>query len=269
MAEELVDYVDIPLPTDFHVLRMCISQEMITFELPEGQSHIDITKTTEALRGILLDYGLRHGVSMIELCDCLWVFSRVACSNSPTNTLLQTGPDRGRSTDLRPALASWENATPSQIQSYLDSCGRCPLLETCAHNVPSKRYYKQGIINAADPKTHPNVRLEEPLFEYSIHDQPAPPLHKLDVAEANKSTERRKRLATIQRLAHPALLSLNPDQHLAITDTRVYTKDPDATKPRSPFTDEEVETALGPNPTPEELANIRPYRVPPPQPSLW
>lgn len=268
MEQGLVPYQTIPLPVDFHVLRTSIAHELITFDLAGERKDIDIGQTADLLRNIYEDYAKRHNISMLKLCDAIWIFSRTACSNSPTNTLIETGARHGRSTVLEPALTNWSTATPQQLKDYQNYCGQCPVRDSCAHDVPSKRYYIGGIILADSPKTHPETALESPLFSYR-GSTPAQPLkHRRTLAEQARLTAEAKRGERIRRLATPALIDLPPEFTSNIIGSRIATKDPNSVNPQAPFTDTEITEALGSNPSPDELNAIDPYRAHA-QPSLW
>ncbi len=276
MATDLIPYQNIPLPVDFHVMRMSISNEMIRFDNMPESGFVEFEKTTDFLREVFFDLADHLGINQLDLCDIVWLYSREACVNSPTNSQKIIGKRKGRSTIFAPAIDNADQATPEQIEAYDRSCGICRLRETCAHNVPSGPYYVTGNIKWPDPKIHFNSNHHElhdnEAFE-SAQKRVAPPPngHAIDIRDRNRQGSKNKRMAIIRRLAHPPLIVLDGEQKLAVAhgiidapgDSRAS-----LSGKKFAFTYTEVCEALGQEPTREELLHLEPYMSQPDQPSL-
>ncbi len=210
MATGLIPYKNHPLPVDFHVIRLSVSQEMIRFnDLPET-GIIPFDATTDFLREIFYDFADHHDISQLELCDVVWLFSRELCSHSPGNTLRQIGEYAARATQFERTLTSAETATPKQHGQYARSCGMCPIASTCMHNVPSGLYYKQGIVVLPDPKIHLDAHtdgMHDPahILQAQTPVNPAPNTHAIDTRASQRAAHKRQRASIIRRLAHPTL----------------------------------------------------------------
>lgn len=264
MANGLIPYKNHPLPVDFHVIRLSVSNELVKFDnLPEN-GQIPFDATTDFLRDVFYDFADHHDISQLELCDVVWLFSRELCSRAPGNTMRQLGEYAARNTNLTPTLTDKNSATHQQHEKYSLSCGICPIEATCVHNVPSARYYKHGIVTLPDPR----IRLEHP--QNNLHEGIIAPVsrpvteHAIDTRKTNREAMRQKRIRLIQALAHPALFNLSPDEESQVSDTLV----PSNGHPGSSlsgkkfgFSDKEITLALGAEPSDEELAAIQPYRA--------
>lgn len=276
MATDLIPYQNIPLPVDFHVMRMSISNEMIRFDNMPESGFVEFEKTTDFLREVFFDLADHLGINQLDLCDIVWLYSREACVNSPTNSQQIIGKRRGRATVFAPAINSADQATAQQIESYEKSCGICRLRETCAHNVPSGRYYIAGDIKHPDRKIH---------FESSYHElhdnvtfecaqkpvAPPPNGHAIDIRANNREASKALRMAIIRLLAHPPLLELDGEQKMAIADGMIDAPGDSRASlsgKKFVFTQPEVCEALGREPTTEERLHLEPYMVQPDQPSL-
>lgn len=276
MATELIEYQNIPLPVDFHVMRMSLSNELIRFENMPASGFVEFEKTADFLREVFFDLADHLDISQLDLCDIVWLYSRDACVNSPTNSQRIIGKRQGRSTVFAPAIDSADQATPEQIEAYDRSCGICRLRETCAHNVPSGRYYVAADIEWPDPKIHLHGN------HHGLHDietlenaqppvSPPPNGHAIDIRDRNRSASRAKRLAVIRKLAHPPLVELGGKQKMAIADGIIDTPGDSRASlsgKKFVFTHQEVCEALGREPTTEEMLHLEPYMAQPDQPSL-
>lgn len=83
-STNLVDLAKIPVPVDFHVLRMMISTEIIkpAWKVKMGEDIFSPALLAVA-RDVSFTYCVRRGIEMIELCDALWLYSRAMCSWHP------------------------------------------------------------------------------------------------------------------------------------------------------------------------------------------
>lgn len=268
MALGLIPYQNIPLPVDFHVMRMALSQELITFEdIPDGT--VPFEKTTDMLRAITFDYADRHDVSQLDLCDVLWLYSREACVHSPTNSQEIIGKRQGRRTTWAPILDDAAHATTRQTSDYEQSCGICRLKGSCRHNVPSGPYYVSGTIKWPNPKVH--LDMQDTLYAPETLAQAqhptttvSPSVHEVDRRDNNRDEMAERRIATIRELTQRALFPLTPAEEAQIART-IISSDGNPTASLSGkkfgFTDQEIMLALGENPDFDTLAAIKPYRA--------
>ena len=145
MSDGLVPYRDYPLPVDFHVLRVSAANGIVTFDRPAENGNILSDDVLDMLREMYRDYSVTHNVSQLDVCDAVWSLSAAVCGKQPGNIWLE--PDKangrsGRSTLIHPLKIDLND--PRQQRMYRDSCGLCPLEETCQTNYPSKPYYVAG-----------------------------------------------------------------------------------------------------------------------------
>lgn len=209
MATDLIPYRNHPLPVDFHVIRLSVSNELVTFENLPHSGQIPFEQTTDFLREVFYDFADHHNISQLDLCDVVWLFSRELCSRSPSNTMRKIGEYAGRGTELQKALTSVDAATLSQREQYAQSCGKCPIRLTCAHDVPAATYYTHGVVIAPNEKPH----LEQVIVNHSLEiDEVSPTynetIHAIDKRKPQRQAAKRKRIATLRALAHPALPGL-------------------------------------------------------------
>lgn len=276
MATGLIEYRNIPLPVDFHVMRMSLSNELIRFENMPASGFVEFEKTADFLREVFFDLADHLDISQLDLCDIVWLYSRDACVNSPTNSQRIIGKRQGRSTIFAPAINTADQATPEQIEAYDRSCGICRLRETCTHNVPSGPYYAAADIGWPDPKihldsNHNDLHNSEALESAQPPVSPPPDGHAIDIRDGNREANRAQRMAIIRRLAHPPLLGLDGVQKLAVANGMIDAPGDSRASlsgKKFAFTYPEIREALGQEPTREELLHLEPYMVQPDQPSL-
>lgn len=268
MTNGLTPYQNIPLPVDFHVMRMAISQQLITFEGMQSNV-VPFEKTTDFLRSITFDFADHHSISQLDLCDVVWSYSREACVNSPTNSQNIIGRRQGRKTAWAPALTNAKEATSKQLSNYQQSCGICRLKNSCVHNVPSGRYYVSGEILWPDPKIHLDHPQSDLHHNGTLEDAQRPVLtpaahHAIDLRDQYREQIAARRRAAIRTLAQSALFPLSPQEESAIATAMATTNGNPATSlsgKKIGFTNDEITQALGANPSPDELSAIRPYQI--------
>lgn len=163
MADELVPYYDVPLPVDFHVLRVSAATGVVKFENLPDNGDIYHEKTLEMLRAIYHDYSVTHGIRQIEVCDAVWSLSSAICGEQPGNRMSE--PNRsegrdGRSTHILPMDIDINNSL--QQSMYNKSCALCPLEEECELNFPSKAYYVKGVMVGSPRIRFPRTTLFGP-----------------------------------------------------------------------------------------------------------
>ncbi|MEI6379121.1 MAG: hypothetical protein WCO55_05665 [Candidatus Falkowbacteria bacterium] len=136
----LVKPLMIPVPVDFHVMRMMVEHNIIQIDQADYGKNIWRNGFISALREVSLVYCERHKIEPVELCNALWLYSRSCCKDSPGNVGYMD-EYRGRQTAINyPAGASWRT---DKTQRYYNVCGSCPVKTTCIHDVPSAHYYKR------------------------------------------------------------------------------------------------------------------------------
>jgi len=154
------DFDNFPIPIDMHVMRVSIANEMIKFHGVDEGVNLFRPETTAALRDLYTDYAERHGVSPIDVCDAVWLYSEALCGYQPGNiTLEPNGRDArdGRSTLLVPL----EHAPldDAQRKAYERTCGRCAIRSTCKWNIPGKVYYVAGeLVRRGRRQDYPEIQ---------------------------------------------------------------------------------------------------------------
>lgn len=268
MINDLIPYQNIPLPVDFHVMRVSISTEMITFPDIVEPRQIDFDRVTDVLREIYYDFADHHDISQLDLCDVVWLYSGAACSVSPTNSQSIKGERKARETVFAPALESAESATSKQVDAYNASCGHCRLTALCAQNVPSGEYYIAGRVVYPNPKIHLRDAVQADLHDPAtlIAAQQGKngngKVHEIERRRHGREITAGRRDGLIRGLARPALFPLEPEEGIGIRDDMIHTDHMvgnSLSGKRFAVTLEEVERALGHVPTREELENLWPY----------
>ena len=145
MDEKLINGFNFPIPIDFHVLRVSIANEMITFgDVPYG-TDLFTDDTKRELRKLYFTYAEERGVDPLRLCNAVWMLSESSCGRTPGNITLEPHGRKnreGRTAYLVPNQV--DTTSPAQQKAYQESCGSCPIQETCEFNIPSKPYYVNG-----------------------------------------------------------------------------------------------------------------------------
>lgn len=163
MDEGMIDSFEFPLPVDLHVLRVSVANEMIVFDGYDEEANLYSKETLALMRELYHRYAVDNNVSTLELCNAVWLLSQSVCGKQPGNiTLEPNGSDNseGRSTLLVPLPINPHDRT--QQNAYENSCGQCPLDQTCEWNVPGKIYYVQGELRRRGKRVViPNDRLFE------------------------------------------------------------------------------------------------------------
>ncbi len=267
MTNDLVPYQNIPLPVDFHVMRMSIETEMIRFPSIRGEA-IKFDLSTDFLREIFYDFADRHDISQLDLCDVVWLYSREACVQSPTNAQKILGRRAGRATVWVPAISSPSEASHQQIEAYQAACGSlCRFHDLCTQNVPSGEYYVSGRILYPNPKIHFETTSQGDLHEQDAlfaaqQGKRSEKAHAIDKRNAYRQAEQSKRHAQIRKLAHPALIDLTLEQTSSVAAGIIKTdRMPTASLSGKLFayTESEIVAALGDIPDEDTLLNLKPY----------
>jgi|GEM_PF-868068 len=268
----LVPYRNIPLPTDFHVARTAIEQEMVTFDNMPPNKVVDFEQLKDFLREVFFDISEYTGISQLDICDVVWLFSGNACVYSPTNRqkLLERYKDENNKTVwvFEQPITKPEEATHEQQTAYINSCGICRLKDTCNHNVPSAEYYARGVIRWPNRKLHLES-MQGSLYDADILLGAQPPVkegstdHEIDVRANRRGRMQHKRFGLILKLAHVALVDLTKEQAAAIAELLIESSgEPGASLSGKNFSFTPNEVALafrGRKPQDDELANLAPY----------
>lgn len=134
-----------PIPVDLHVMRISIANKLIEFpDAPYG-TNLFSTETTRVLRELYSKYAEETETDPVELCNAVWQLSESTCGTHPGNVTIEPlGREvrGGRSTLLVPGEVQPNSQRQREI--YAANCAQCPIVETCAYNIPGAPYYILG-----------------------------------------------------------------------------------------------------------------------------
>lgn len=163
--EGLIDEFEFPLPVDIHVLRVSIANELVKFEGYEDDENVLSDELLHTVRNLYLDFARKHRIDMLRLCDAVWLLSQSTCGRHPGNITLEPLGRKnrnGRSTLLVPAPV--DPTDQPQRALYRDTCGMCPIEDSCIWNVPGKIYYVQGDLRRRGKRLRFPKPFQETLF---------------------------------------------------------------------------------------------------------
>lgn len=162
MHADMIDRWDFPIPVDFHVLRTIFAHEILTVESEDGGKNGFYTKPVLAtVRELLLNYCKRHNVDPIELCDAVWLYSGIMCSQYAGNQSSEGSSKRnGRRTIIHP-IARW---TSAQTRRYERTCAVCVVRATCTWTIPAAAYYVGGRLELRERHESPDQGSFFPVF---------------------------------------------------------------------------------------------------------
>jgi hypothetical protein len=186
MDAGLVPMFYTPVPVDFHVLRLLVSNQVIRVRGKSMKETVGIDfmrGTTQRLaREVTEWYCRKYLVSPIALCDSLWLLSRSLCRFNPGNSGYIANNQRkqalqkersvedgypvfngfeitenevsesvltdlaGRKRYLGLAWGHDDLMKPSMVRSFKKSCGVCPLQGSCRYNISAGSYYTGGML---------------------------------------------------------------------------------------------------------------------------
>lgn len=156
---QLIDPFPFPPPVDFHHVRIALSTGIIDL-------HGHVLQTVDELEYGLLDdlrrvylvISQESGTPTVMLAQAIWLLSSYLCTETPGNALTERGAYDARQTKLIYQLPDWSKASPAAINSYLRSCGTCPLEHLCQLWVPSGQWYDHGVVGSMlFPRTRPDL----------------------------------------------------------------------------------------------------------------
>lgn len=148
----LVEFYQLPVPVDFHVLRVLFSNRLLTCR--EEQVQADNPQMLAAARRLVDQYCRSNDVSWLKLCDCLWLLSRTYCRKQLGNRS-RFGKINGRRTEVFAVEHDWE--VGDRVGTYENTCAQCSACETCVFNIPSATYYRKGILHKRGKRPVPPV----------------------------------------------------------------------------------------------------------------
>lgn len=161
MDAGMVDRWNFPAPVDFHCLRIVFAHRILTAGRRDRNRNGFYTKPVLAtVRALLHDYCAERGVDPVILCEALWIYSRIMCSEHPGNTSIVAKARKGRKTKITP-IPRW---TISQTQMYERTCRGCVVQDTCRHCIPSASYYVGGKVVLRGERDAPPQESLFPVF---------------------------------------------------------------------------------------------------------
>lgn len=179
--------VSYPVPVDFHVLRLLLAHEVlkVSFDTPadsnRGGFYSEIL--LKSAREITHSFCVLEGVDETLLCDSMWLFSNTLCNQHPGNKSEVVGERKGRKTKIKPFEYVWNQTT---IDTFARSCGMCPIMSSCRHQIPAAPYYIQGKLLSRGPLQVPpqlSLTFNTPVRKLKTNYQP---VHKRIVEVGSK-----------------------------------------------------------------------------------
>ncbi len=140
-----------PVPVDFHILRILVSQEILSADGIGSKSRLSVDRLSRSARSLTLEFCAVTGIEPKELADALWHMSREFCVEHPGNSS-SVGHYKGRRTPINVKPVRW---TENQHSRYHRTCGRCVVETTCKWNVASANYYVQGVVEIRGERKKP------------------------------------------------------------------------------------------------------------------
>lgn len=158
MDNGLIGYYHLPVPVDFHVMRILTSHHILRVHGAQFGDNLNSAEYRRKARKVTLEYCRQHDVSSLRLCDCLWLLSRTGCRRHPDNISLRN-KFRKEGGKIHPKPYSWSKY---QVEKYTRTCGQCPIQEQCKFSVPSAPYYeKSSYIIRRKLRSKPPIELLE------------------------------------------------------------------------------------------------------------
>ncbi len=146
---DIIEEIPFAPPVDFHLLRLFIANEIITFENVPENGDVFNKKTIAMVRKMLFDYIITSRSSEVEVDDALWRYSKLMCAQAPGNA---TGVNRSAGRGKKSSHTGIDFSKPVTLKKYAQSCGRCAISATCISNISSGGYY-------ADDRMVPQPRI--------------------------------------------------------------------------------------------------------------
>lgn len=166
----MISEIPFPPPVDFHLLRLFIANQVITFENVPKDGNVFTPATIAMVRKMLFDYIIATNSSAVEVDDALWRHSKLMCAQAPGNmTEIDYKANRGTKSSLKEV----DFSDPTTRTKYARSCGRCALSASCAFAISSGAYYADDRI-IPQPRHKPSDE-QNALIHFS-DDMLAPPV---------------------------------------------------------------------------------------------
>ncbi len=149
---KLVAPISMPIPIDFHAMRIIIANGLITASNAPDNYNFRTEKMFAAARELTQRYCRERKVDPTELCDATWFLSSIACRCHPGNKSIVPRDEDSRVITVVPKEISW---TKQNIENYLNTCSQCPIEGTCRWLVPSANLYRLGKLQIRGPRGRP------------------------------------------------------------------------------------------------------------------
>ena len=137
-----------PSPADFHNFRLGLTTGGL--EIPKRLRHIHTTEKLSApWRQVVMEYIVQKKADPVEVADALWLFSLVMCGNSPLMSVREAENGSGMfSEDVLPHITDQGGyyLLPRFRNALEMTCLRCPIRDTCSLAIPSRPYYRKGLL---------------------------------------------------------------------------------------------------------------------------
>lgn len=137
-----------PSPADFHNFRLGLTTGGI--EVSKHLTHISTSEKLSApWRQAVMSYIIERKADPVEVADALWLFSLVMCGNSPLMSAREAINGSGMfSDDVLPHVTDRGGyyLLPRFRNALEATCLRCPIRETCSLAIPSRPYYRKGML---------------------------------------------------------------------------------------------------------------------------
>lgn len=135
-----------PTPADFHNFRLALAHRIMKLD-PEP-AHVRATeKISKPWRDFTVEYlEARKGVvTPVELADAIWLFSLVACGNSPLTDFHEQKDKNGHGMfDMHSLRHEAPNfLSPKYRERLKRTCLSCPLIDSCELAIPAGPYYQR------------------------------------------------------------------------------------------------------------------------------
>lgn len=149
MEAGLIESSTITPPVDFHLLRLMIATEVIKITEESACETLRYEHMSPLGIEVIQKYCDDNDINMVTMGNALWPLSVGLCSQAPGNSMVNAQKEKKKAESL---VINWNN--PNHYESFMRSCGSCPLESVCKFNVPSGLYYYTGQLKAI-PRLNP------------------------------------------------------------------------------------------------------------------
>jgi len=141
--EDLIAQTRFPTPVDFHALRVALATGMISVEPRDFYTWSHVVE--DSLRDLFKGYLEKRDVCPLELTNSIWLLSSGLCGKS-----LGTRPSDSIKGE---AFRKLDADSLRQSESWLRSCGKCAVEDSCHFYISSAPYYEKGAIRLIEKNT--------------------------------------------------------------------------------------------------------------------